>query len=241
MSYKNKKILGVITARGGSKGIPGKNIKLLAGKPLIAHTIEQAKQSQFLTRTIVSTDSEEIMGVAKQFGADVPFQRPAELAQDDTPHVPVLKHALQWLKENENQEFDYLVNLHPTSPFRTAEDIDNCIKKAVDTGADSVVSVIELANFSLKKLKKIENDLILPLMEEEGGTAMPRQQVEKVYKRNAAIYVTKADLILQEDMYGKVCRPYLMPESRSLDIDEPYDFELAECWMKKIDEKNKNV
>ena len=109
--YKNKKILGVITARGGSKGIPGKNIKLLDGKPLIAYTIEAARASRFLTRCIVSTDYEEIANVSKKYGADVPFLRPAELSQDKSTSMVVVQHALRWLKENQAEDYDYLMIL----------------------------------------------------------------------------------------------------------------------------------
>ena len=124
MVYKNKKILGVITARGGSKGIPRKNIKELNGKPLIAYTIESAKDSNYLTRCIVSTDDEELLKSTKQHSADVPFIRPAELAQDKSTSMEVVQHALKWLKENNGEEYDYLMILQPTSPLRTSEDID---------------------------------------------------------------------------------------------------------------------
>jgi N-acylneuraminate cytidylyltransferase/CMP-N,N'-diacetyllegionaminic acid synthase len=235
--YKNKKILGIITARGGSKGIPGKNIKELGGKPLIAYTIEAANKSNYLTRTIVSTDYKEIAEVSKKYGADVPFLRPAELAQDKSTSMEVVQHALNWLKENEGEEYDYLMILQPTSPFRTAEDIDECIKKIVDTGADSVMSMVELVDFSLKKLKRIENDLILPLVEDEGKQSSRRQDLDKLYKRNCAIYLTKTDLIMKGDLFGQVSRPYLMPEERSVDINKPVDFELAEFLIERLEKK----
>lgn len=231
--YQNKKILGVITARGGSKGIPGKNIKLLLGKPLIAYSIEAAKNSQYLDRCIVSTDYDEIIEAAKKYGADVPFKRPDELAQDDTPHLPVMQHAIKWVKDNQGEEYDYAMILQPTSPLRTGQDIDNCIKKIVDTGADSVISMMELLNFSLKKMKKIENDLILPLVQEEGPSSSRRQQLEKIYKRNAAIYLTKTEVLMAGDLFGKISRPYIMPEERSLDIDHLIDFEMVEFLLAK--------
>lgn len=232
-SYKNKKTLAVITARGGSKGIPGKNIKMIAGKPLIAWSIAAADESQYLTRCIISTDYPDIIEVAKKYGGDVPFQRPDELAQDTTPHLPVMQHAVNWVKENNGEEYDYIMILHPTSPMRTGEDIDNCIKKIVDTDADSVISMVELANFSLKKLKKIENDLILPLVEEEGTSSSRRQELSKIYKRNAALYLTKTEVLMAGDLFGKISRPYIMPEERSVDIDASIDFTIAECLLLK--------
>lgn len=230
--YKDKKILGVITARGGSKGIPRKNIKLLAGKPLIAYTIEATKKSKHLTRCIVSTDDQEIADISRKYGADVPFIRPAELAQDRSSSMGVVQHALKWLKENQGEEYDYLMILQPTSPLRAGKDIDECIKKIVETKADSVMSMAELVDFSLKKLKKIDNDLILPLVEDEGAASSRRQDAEKVYKRNGVVYLTRVELIMQGDLFGRVCRPYIMPGEKSIDINEPIDFKLAEFWLK---------
>lgn len=232
-TYQGKKTIGIITARGGSKGIPRKNIKQLAGKTLIAYTIEAARASQCLTRCIVSTDDEEIASVARTYGAEVPFMRPAELAQDKSGSIEVVQHALQWLKEQEGQTFDYAMILQPTSPFRTAGDIDACIKKIVDTGADSVMSMMELTDFALKKLKRLEGDLIVPFVEDEGRTSAARSDLAKVYKRNCAIYLTRTDLIMKGDLFGQVSRPYVMPRERSVDINEPVDFELAEFLMQR--------
>lgn len=231
--YKDKRTLGVITARGGSKGIPRKNIKELCGKPLIAYTIEATRASKYLTRCVVSTDDAEIVQIAKEHGGDVPFIRPAEFAQDKSGSVEVVQHALNWFKDHEGQEFDYAMILQPTSPLRTAEDIDASIAKIVDTGADSVMSMVELTDFSLKKLKRLEGDLIVPFMEDEGKTSAARGELERVYKRNCAIYLTRAELIMKGDLFGKVSRAYVMPRERSVDINEPIDFELAEFLMKK--------
>lgn len=236
--YKNKKTLGVITARGGSKTIPRKNIKLLAGKPLIAYTIKAAKDSKFLTRCIVSSDDREIISISKKYGADVPFVRPKELAGDKSGSIEVVQHAIKWLKENDGQKYDYIMILQPTSPLRTGRDIDECIKKIVDNNADSVMSMFELVDFSLKKLKRIKNGLIFPLVEEEGKKSSRHQDSEKIYKRNCAIYLTRTDLIKGGDLFGKKSLAYLMPAERSADINKPYEFELAEFWVKKLKGKN---
>lgn len=232
--YQNKTTLGVITARGGSKGIPGKNIKMLCRKPLIAYTLESVQRSNYLTSCIVSTDDARIAEVSRKYGGEVPFIRPSELAQDTSGSVEVIQHALLWFKENEERIFDYVMILQPTSPFRTTEDIDMCIKKIVDTNADSVMSMVELTDFSLKKLKKIENDFIIPLIEDEGKISTRRNDLEKVYKRNCAIYLTRADLIMRGDLFGKISRPYVMPRERSIDINEPFDFEIAEFLMSRL-------
>lgn len=233
--YKGKKILGISMARGGSKGIPKKNIKMLAGKPLIAYSIEAAKKSKYLTRYIVSSEDEEIIQIAKEYGASVPFVRPKELAGDEIGDTPVLKHAIKWMRDNEAKQYDYIMMLHPTAPLRLAEDIDGCINKIVDSEADSVMSMKHLTDFSLKKLKVIKDDLILPFREPEGKTTKRRQDAEKeVYKRNCAIYLTKTELIMQDDLFGSVSRPYLMPEIRSIDINEIIDFEIAEYIITKL-------
>ncbi|MEK7646877.1 MAG: acylneuraminate cytidylyltransferase family protein [Patescibacteria group bacterium] len=234
--YINKKILGVITARGGSKGIPGKNIKLLEGKPLIAYTIEAALASRFLTRCIVSTDDQEIVEISKKYGADVPFLRPAELAQDRSASMAVVQHALNWLKENQGEEYDYLMILQPTSPLRTAQDIDACIQKIIDTDADSVMSMVLLENFALEKIKRIENDVIVPFDDgdREGRQSTPRQFLDKAYRRNGAVFITKTDLITRGDLFGQISRPYMMPTERSVDINEPADLELVEFYLQKF-------
>lgn len=231
---KNKKTIGIITARGGSKSIPRKNIVDLLGKPLISYTIDASKQSAYLTRTIVSTDDDEIADIARKSGADVPFMRPSELAQDKSGSIEVVQHALNWLKENDSEEYDYVMILQPTSPLRTAKDIDACIEKIVDTDADSVMSMYELMNFSLKKLKRIENDTIFPLIEDEGKESVRHQDIAgQMYKRNCAVYLTKVSLIMKGDLFGKVSRPYLMSEENSVDVDSPTALAQAEFWMKR--------
>lgn len=237
--YHGKKIIGIITARGGSKGIPRKNIKKLLGKPLIAHTILAAKGSKHLTRCIVSTEDEEIAEIARAHGCEVPFMRPKELAQDSSTSMAVVQHALSWLKEYEGETYDYLMILQPTSPLRTGEDIDAAIEKIVATDADSVISVVELANFGPRKMNRIEDDIIRPYFDEHeiGKESERRQDLEPVYRRNgAAIYLTKTELIEQGDLFGTVSRPYIMPRERSVDIDEPVDFELAEFFMRHRDD-----
>lgn len=226
-------ILGIITARGGSKGISRKNMRELCGRPLIAYTIDAASNSKYLTRTIVSTEDAEIANIAKKLGADVPFMRPDKLAQAHSSSIDVVINALEWLEENENQKFNYVMILQPTSPLRTAEDIDACIKKAIDTDADSIISMVELSDMSLPKLKKIENDLIIPFIEEEGATSTSRRDGEPIYKRNAAIYLTKTEWLERGNLFGRVSRPYIMPAERSIDINEPIDFEISELLLSK--------
>lgn len=231
--YKNKTVLAVITARGGSKGIPRKNIKDLGGQPLIAYTIEAAKNSRYLDYFLVSTDDAEIAEISKKFGASVPFMRPAELSTDAAKSIPVIQHAVNWLKDNNGKTFDYVMILQPTSPFRTAEDIDKSIEKIVDTGADSVMGMKKLIDFSIAKLKVLDGDKILPFAESEGNESAARSELRDLYKRNCAIYLTKTDLIMRGDLFGQDSRAYIMPEERSVDINTPFDFKLAEFLINK--------
>ena len=147
-------IVGIIPARGGSKGVPKKNIRPIMGKPLIAYTIEVALESQLLGKVIVSSDDEEIMVVSRQYGAEVPFTRPAELALDTTPMVPVLQHAVRFLEDRDNIRFDYILLLQPTNPVRQVEDINSALGKLVETGADSVISVCQVDNYHPVLMKK---------------------------------------------------------------------------------------
>lgn len=202
---------------------------------MIAYTLQVAQASALLTNCIVSTDDDEIAEVAKIYGGKVPFMRPAALAQHDTPHMPVVQHALRWLKENQKASYDYVMTLQPTSPLRSAEDIDECIKIAVDSNADSVMSMVELVDFDPSKIKLItKNNLIKPLFTDEGRQSLSRQKGVKAYKRNCAVYLTKTSLIMQGDSFGKTSRAYIMPANRSIDINVPYDLEVAEFLLTRL-------
>jgi len=229
--FNNKTFLGIVPARGGSKGIRGKNIIDLHGKPLIRYTLEAVQSSKYLDRCIVSTDSEEIAQAAKLLGGDVPFMRPAELATDEALALDVLNHAIDEL-EKEGEHYDYILMLQPTSPLRTSEDIDASIELAMKNDADSVFSMKQLTDFAPQKLKTLdENGKIYPLLEEEKGQSAPRHKGPKVYKRNCAIYLTKKDLIKKGDQFGELSYAYVMPEERSIDINEPADLNLAEYYL----------
>ncbi len=240
MSHEQKqpKILGIITARGGSKGIPGKSVKKLGDKPLIAYTIDVAKKSTLLTHLIVSTDSEEIAYVCKEYGVDVPFMRPKELAEDTTPHLPVVQHAVDFMEKKESSIYDSVVILQPTSPFRTVDDIDATVQKLIDADADSAVSMCEIeGDAHPMKMKKMEGDKVLPYVIEETTTL--RQELPVVYKRNSAVYVIKRDVVMKENrlfLDGKIVG-HLVPKERSLDIDVPLDWIEAEYTLGELKKK----
>lgn len=235
---KKPKILGVITARGGSKGIPGKNIKLLGGKPLIAYTIEVSKKSKLLSHLIISTDDEEIAMVAGRYGVEVPFMRPREFADDKAPHLPVMKHAIEFMEKQEGIVYDYVVILQPTSPFRTVEDLDGTIQKLIDTKADSAVSVSEIpGGWHPVKIKKLEGDKLLPycMPEEEG---IRRQDLPVAYKRNGSVYAMKRNIIMVNNrLFGDNVVGFITPKERTVDIDTPVDWVLAEYIFEELRKK----
>lgn len=228
---KHHTILAVITARGGSKGLPGKNIKELNGKPLICYSIDAAKKSTLITHVIVSTDDKEIADVAKKCGGNIPFMRPRELALDDTPHLLVMQNAIEFMEKQEGITFDYVVILQPTSPYRTGKDIDSTIQKIIDTGADSAVSVCEIdPRFHPCKMKKLEGDILTPISEDFIETqGKRRQDLSVFYKRNGAVYVMKRDThMVKNKLYGDSTAAYIMPRDSSVDIDTPNDWVKAE-------------
>lgn len=232
-----KKILAIIPARGGSKGIPGKNIKPLAGKPLISYTIEAVLGSKLIDRVIVSTDDKKIAQVAKKYKAEVPFFRPAYASTDRALAINVICHALKWFKDNENYTPDIIIYLQPTSPLRTKKQINEAIKFFLaDSKADTLVSVIEPPhNFHPIKLMKMKGKYLAPYLEGQGVKKLDRQKMPIVFARNGpAILITRYDVIMkQKKLYGRYILPYVMDEISSIDIDHPIDLELAEFYINK--------
>jgi len=224
---------GIIPARGGSKAIPRKNLATLAGKPLIAHTILAAGEAESLSGFIVSTDDEAIAAVAREWGADVPFVRPAELAEDDVRTVDVLRHAARWLADHDRGA-PLTVLLPPTSPLRVAGDIDATVRKLIETGADSVFTVCE-ADTPAEWLLRVDDDRARQLLEgEEERFSTPRQLLPPVYRQNGAVEVYRtARLLAGEDMYGEDARVVIMPRAQSIDIDDGLDLEQAEAVLRR--------
>lgn len=235
MASENQEFLGIITAREGSKGIPRKNIKNLAGKPLIQYTFEAIKDSKLLNRCIISTDDEEIMEFSKNQNIEVPFIRPSELATDKAKSIDVLIHAVEFLKNQEAYVPDYIITLQPTSPLRTGEDIDKAIEIiSKDPDADSLVSVVEVPhNFTPYSVMQLAGKYLEHYIKEV--RIMNRHEKPIFYARNgAAIYISKYDLLMNEKkVIGEKCLPYFMPKEKSLDIDDIFDWEIIENLMKK--------
>jgi CMP-N-acetylneuraminic acid synthetase len=231
--------LAVIPARGGSKGVPNKNIRDLAGRPLIAYTIEASKGSIMLTHTVVSTDSNEIASVAKSLGANVPFMRPSELATDLATSLPVIQHAIKEMEAIIECQFDAIVMLQPTCPLRTSADIDEAVNKLFDSGADSVISVVDVeGNHPLRMKRIVAGDRLINYIEQGSEDMRPRQVLPPTYIRNGALYVARRKVIMEEKTFvGEDCRALVMPSERSVNIDAFEDMLLAEHYL--LSRKNK--
>lgn len=238
------RVLGVIPARGGSKGIQRKNLRLLAGKPLIAYILEAALQAETLDRVIVSTEDEEIATVARGYGAEVPFLRPEDLARDEISLVPVVRHALEYL-DKQGWRADVVVSLQPTSPLTGREDIDNAVNKLIKTGCDSVVSIRQINQPHPYWAMKLHEDRLFPLYA-EGFRFLQRQDLPSLYALTGAIYVRKKELIEKwsgrDFALGEDVRAIIMDKEKSIDINSPLDFLVAEAIFKgKVVGANEHV
>jgi CMP-N-acetylneuraminic acid synthetase len=225
--YKGKRILALITARGGSKGIPGKNIKPLGGKPLINWTIEAAKNSGYIDRLIISTDAEAIAKIAEKAGCEVPFIRPTKLATDISTSMDVILHALDTLYD----EYDYLVLLQPTSPFRKTQHIDSIIRQGIDTKSKITVSVTE-AKKHPAFMFGIEDGTLMPVL--KNGQHQRRQDMPKVYEHNGALYFAEIDYLKTVKSYNSEgVSAFEMGVVDSIDLDSPMDWQYAECILRE--------
>lgn len=223
------RVLGIVPARGGSKGIPRKNVRLLGGRPLLAYTAEAALAAHRLSRVVLSTDDPEIAEVGRSCGLEVPFLRPAELAQDDTPTLPVLQYVVAEL-ERAGDRFGAICLLQPTSPLRRAGDIDGCIELLESESLDSVVSVLPVPhehNPHWVYFRDVEGLLRLSTGEEQ---PIPRrQELPPAFHRDGAVYVVRRDVLMDGDsLYGKRLGGYLTDPARNVNLDTPADWGRAE-------------
>jgi len=232
---KQIRILGLTLARGGSKSVPRKNIKPIAGLPLIGYTITEALKSKFITRYIVSTDDEEIQQVAIQCGAEAPFLRPSEFSTDEASSVSAMQHAVDWVERQEGVEYDYIVELMCTNPMKTVEDIDASIEKLISTKADSVIAVHQLEDHHPARIKKIIDDKITDFCIPEIPESRRQDLKPEAYIRSGSIYALKRDhLMIEGKRYGSDnSRPYILPQERAVNIDTEVDFMIAELMLNK--------
>ncbi len=229
-------VVCIITARGGSKGIPRKNVLPLAGKPVIAWTIEAALQSPSVSDVIVSTDDDEIAEVSREWGAEVPFMRPAELSQDDSPHMAVMIHAIHWLERHRDLRPDYIMLLQPTSPLRTSEDIDAAVRVTRENSAVSVVSVCETHHHPYLTKRLAGDGTLADFIDgapQPGEGSVRRRAMEPAYVVNGSISLNaRTMLLVAQTFLSRATLPYFIPNESSLQIDEPWDLHLAELILR---------
>lgn len=233
----DKKILCLIPARSGSKGIPHKNIRLFNGKPLIAHSIEQALKSKYinLMSVIVTTDSEEYAEIATKYGADVPFLRPSSMSLDLSCDLEFMQHAVKWLNDNRNKKYDIILQLRPTQPLRKVEDIDKCLSLFLENyeNYDSLRSVVEFDKSPYKMYRVTDNTLLTPLFKSVDNIKSEpfnqcRQYLPKTYLHNGYIDILKVSLLEKDIVSGEKIYPYVMDRNATIDIDTQEDWDKAE-------------
>ena len=229
------KILGLTLARGGSKSVPRKNIKPIAGFPLISYTISEALKSNLISRYIVSTDDSEIQEIAIKFGAESPFLRPHEYSTDTSSSVAALQHAVDWAEKDEGIKYDYVVELMCTNPMKTVADIDGSLNKILETGADSVIAVHRLEDHHPARIKKIVNDKIEDFCVKEIPESRRQDLTPDAYIRSGSIYaLNRTYLMIDSRRYGSNnSRPYILPTERAINIDTETDFLVAELMLKQ--------
>jgi CMP-N-acetylneuraminic acid synthetase len=229
---KTMNVVALICARGGSKGLPGKNIRPLAGKPLIAWAIGHARAVARIGRVIVSTDSTEIAAVAREAGAEVPFMRPAELAQDTSPEWLVWRHALTYLKDTDGAYPDTLIVVPATAPLRDVSDLEHCLDEYEKGGADMIITVTDAQRSPYFNMVKLMPDGSSGLVIPPDGKIIRRQDAPVVYDMTTVAYVARPEFVMSRmgTFEGRV-RQVHVPAERALDIDTPLDFRIAECLM----------
>jgi len=238
---KKVNILGIIPARGGSKGIPLKNIALLGTKPLIYYTIREAKKSKMLDACIVSTDDKKIKKVAQGLGADVPFLRPKKFAQDKSTDIDFIKHAIEWVEKNRGWKPEIVVVLVPTSPTRTQKDIDDTLKFMIKNKCDSVRTIFNPSPYNPYKMWRLKNPkkgTMVPLLPTKDykkvGTDVPRQLLPNFYLQIGLVHATKVKFIEQGKVWGPDVRGFVVDAKKMVDIDTPRDLKMAEKVMKEL-------
>jgi CMP-N-acetylneuraminic acid synthetase len=228
------RVLGLVLARGGSKGVPRKNIRQLAGQPLLAYTAQAARAATRLTRLVLSTDDPEIAAIGQRWALDVPFMRPADLATDDTPSLPVVQHAVRWL-EAHGERFDAICQLQPTSPFRAPGEIDACIELLEERAADAAMTVAQVPDEYNPHWVYFQGlDGTLRLSTGDASPLPRRQALPAAYHRDGSVYVTRRDVIMDQDsLYGSRVIGLVMNGGDRVNIDRPEDFAQAEAILRR--------
>ena len=221
--------IGIIPARGGSVGVKRKNIRIVGGIPLINYSIKAAKKSEYLTDFFVSTEDQDIADIAREAGGKI-IDRPKEIAENDTPMFPILLHAMDYLNKLLDYSIDQFVLLQPTTPLRTEDDIDKSIKTINTSNADTLISVYEVEDTHPSRMYTIVKNRLIPYAEEPRGSL--RQDLPSVFHRNGAIYIVKTEILVnKKSIIGNKIIPYVMPRSRSINIDDEYDLQVADLLL----------
>lgn len=222
------RVLGIIPARAGSRRVPRKNVRLLAGRSLVARSIEACLGARTLAKTVVSSDDDDALRIAEGYPGVIAISRPPEISTDEAPALEYVKHALETM-ERSDARYDAVVIVQPSSPFTMPEDIDACIALLqAESSADSVVSVVELDQFVHPfKLKRLDGVRLIPFIEDERGR-MAAHELPKVYVRNGSVYASRRSTIDRGSIIGDMSHAYIMPRTRSLDINDERDWRFAE-------------
>lgn len=230
-----KKIICVIIARGGSKGIPRKNVADLNGKPLIAYMIEKALLIKHSCDVVVSTEDLEIAEVAKKFGALVPFMRPKELAEDHVESHPVVHHAVDFMEKFKGENYDLVVYLQPTAPLCRIQDIEGCIDALIDNeNYNSAVTAVKVSTHPFKMKRLIDGERLINYIDQGFEEMRPRQHLPPVYRRSGAVYASRRDVVMnQSTLVGDPCFGVIVPDETAIDIDRPIDLELVKLILNK--------
>jgi len=232
------KVLCTICARGGSKGVKNKNIKKINGKPLIAYTIEQAKESKLFEHIVISTDSDDIANISKEYGAEVFFKRSAEMASDTAGKLDVIKDAFVRSEEHYSCKFDYLIDLDATAPLRDVKDILDSFQQFLDNDNDNLITAMPSRRSPYFNLVEVDKNDKVYLSKTLDSSVVRRQDTPKSYDMNASIYIWKRDAILNEkSLFLEKTGLYVMPEERSVDIDSELDYKFVEFLMRENDVK----
>jgi CMP-N,N'-diacetyllegionaminic acid synthase len=224
-------VLGIVPARGGSKRVVDKNLRLLGGKSLVARAIEAVCSARAIHRVCVSSDDPRVLSLARSNPNVLAIERPAELAQDTSPAIDYVRHALEVVESTGSDRFDVVVIVQPTSPLTLPTDIDATIRLLLQSGAESAVTVVQLDHaLHPIKLKRMIGDRLLPLYEDERGR-MATHELPEVFVRNCSVYATRRTVIQSGSLLGDDCRGYVMPRARSIDINDEFDFAIAEVLL----------
>lgn len=235
MTGAAERVLALIPARGGSKGVPRKNIRMVGGRPLIEYTIETVLATRHLFhRVVVTTDDLEIAEISRRAGAEVPFIRPAELATDTARSIEVVQHATRFVEEQDGVRMDWIMLLQPTEPFRTAEDLAEALRIARAEKCDSVISVVQVFAVHPMLMKRIENGRLEPWCVDEPEGTRRQDYKPEAYMRNGAVYLTRRDVVMEKgSLRGEDSRPYVMPADRSISVDTEADLAMIEVLMRR--------